>query len=268
MTTEYCITHDTHYEAAKKEIHGRAITTPCPLCAAEMLNTPRPEALKENQEIQSENHKTKSAGVFRNSGIPPRYTTRTVDNFVADTDKKQKALASVKNYVEKIDKVCEYGTSMIMTGGVGTGKTHLASAIGNSFIGKGKAVAFMTVSTMFRRIRETYNQNSSKTEQEVINDLRKVDLLILDEIGVQKGSESEEHLLFEVLNERYCYYKPTILMSNLTAEEISGYVGARVIDRLKEGGGRLVIFDWESYRSKAFSDEALPNRSGAKYDFN
>ena len=265
MTKERCTKHDTDYESSTQVIHGREIVTPCPKCSAEMLAEPRPEVVSEQAEQQRENQINKSAGVFRESGIPPRYTTRTIDNYKAVTAEQKKALASVSKYIDNIDKVSELGTSMIMTGGVGTGKTHLASAIGNVFVGNGKAVAFMTVSAMFRKIRETYRQDSKKTEQQVINDLRKVDLLVLDEIGVQKGSESEEYLLFEVLNERYCHYKPTILISNLTTKEMTDYIGARSLDRLREGGGRMVVFDWESYRSQVINDSNLPTKSGSMY---
>lgn len=265
MKKAYCSKHDTHYEESKEVKFGREITIPCPQCALDTLSISRPEVEQEQAEQQKENQANKSAGVFRNSGIPPRYTTRTIDNYKAVSTEQKKALASVKSYITNIDKVNELGTSMIMTGGAGTGKTHLASAIGNVFVSSGKAVAFMTVSAMLRKVRETYRKDSKKTEQQVINDLRKVDLLVLDEIGVQKGSESEEYLLFEVLNERYCHYKPTILISNLTTKEMTEYIGTRSLDRLREGGGRMVVFDWESYRSQVIDDGDLPTKSGSKY---
>lgn len=262
----YCKKHDIKYTQTVLILLDREESSPCPACAVENLAIAKPQDIEAKNKLDLENKKAKSAGIFRDSGIPPRYTTRTIDNFKAKTEGQQKALASVKNYIDGIGKVSELGTSMIMTGGVGTGKTHLASAIGNAFIAQGNSVAFMTVSAMFRKIRETYRAGPTLTEQQVINDLRKVDLLVLDEIGVQKGSESEEYLLFEVLNERYCHFKPTVLISNLTAEEMINYIGNRAMDRLREGGGKLVIFDWESYRAQVRSDDDLPTKSGSKYN--
>lgn len=87
------------------------------------------------------------------------------------------------------------------------------------------------------------------------------DLLILDEVGVQFGSDTERLLLFDILNERYERRRPTILMSNLAlddAEEggrvvpgIKSYLGERVFDRLREDGGQSVVFDWPSHRKGA-----------------
>lgn len=74
------------------------------------------------------------------------------------------------------------------------------------------------------------------------------DLLIIDEVGVQFGSESEKIILFEIINERYEQMKPTILISNLSEDELSRYVGERIIDRMREGKGAVINFDWESYR--------------------
>ena len=42
--------------------------------------------------------------------------------------------------------------------------------------------------------------------------------------------------------------RPTILISNLTEEELGKYIGDRIIDRMKEGQGAVIKFDWESYR--------------------
>ncbi|MGC8384980.1 ATP-binding protein [Pseudomonas aeruginosa] len=76
------------------------------------------------------------------------------------------------------------------------------------------------------------------------------DLLILDEVGVQYGKEAELVTLFDVMNARYSACKPSIVLSNLTLEEIEVFLGQRVMDRLRENGGRAVSFNWESERAK------------------
>ncbi|MNL75123.1 DNA replication protein DnaC [compost metagenome] len=73
-------------------------------------------------------------------------------------------------------------------------------------------------------------------------------MLVLDEIGVQHGTDTERMLMFSILNERYNQMKPTILISNLAREPLEKYLGERAFDRMREGGGRMVVFDWESYR--------------------
>ena len=76
------------------------------------------------------------------------------------------------------------------------------------------------------------------------------ELLILDEVGVQFGSETEKLMLFDVLNERYEKRKPCVLLSNLAIDDVKAFLGERVFDRLREDGGEAVAFDWESYRGR------------------
>jgi DNA replication protein DnaC len=45
--------------------------------------------------------------------------------------------------------------------------------------------------------------------------------------------------------------KPTILISNLAIGPLAEFAGDRVIDRMKENGGKLVVFDWKSHRGAA-----------------
>lgn len=141
----------------------------------------------------------------------------------------------------------------------GTGKTHLAVGIGLEVMEHhGAAVLFTTVMRAVRRVKDTWGRDSRESESEAIAALVFPDLLILDEVGVQFGSDTEKLLLFDILNERYERRRPTILMSNLAlddAEEggrvvpgIKSYLGERVFDRLREDGGQYVVFDWPSHR--------------------
>ena len=63
------------------------------------------------------------------------------------------------------------------------------------------------------------------------------DLLILDEVGVQFGSETEKMILFEIINGRYEQLKPTIVINSNLRRALTDYLGERVVDRLREGGG-------------------------------
>ena len=74
------------------------------------------------------------------------------------------------------------------------------------------------------------------------------DLLVIDEVGVQFGTDTEKMILFEILNERYENLKPTILISNLSIESLKKFTGDRVIDRMKENKGKVLIFNWNSAR--------------------
>jgi DNA replication protein DnaC len=77
----------------------------------------------------------------------------------------------------------------------------------------------------------------------------RVDLLVLDEVGVQYGSKAELVMLTELIDERYSAKRPTIVVSNLGSAELIDMVGERAADRLAEHGVDL-LFDWPSFRRR------------------
>ena len=74
-------------------------------------------------------------------------------------------------------------------------------------------------------------------------------LLIIDEVGVQFGTEAERTQLFGIIDERYREQRPSILLTNLGLDDSKSFIGARAYDRLRECG-QWVPFDWESYRGR------------------
>jgi DNA replication protein DnaC len=110
-----------------------------------------------------------------------------------------------------------------------------------------RSPVFVTVQRLIRRVKDSWH-TKAETESEVVDAFASPDLLILDEVGVQFGSEFERQLLFDVLNERYEKLKPSILLSNIPKEQLADYLGERVTDMLRENGDKMIGFDWESYR--------------------
>lgn len=186
--------------------------------------------------------------IFKRAAIPPRFATRTLDNFKPQCVKSAKALLTARQYAENFTTALENGQSMIFVGNVGSGKTHLASGIAHEVLKDGNSALFSTVLGAVRTVKDTYRRDSAKTESEAIMDLVKPDLLVLDEVGVQFGSDTEKLILFEIINGRYEHMRPTILLSNLDITGLGEYLGERVMDRLREGGGKMIAFDWGSYR--------------------
>lgn len=262
----HCEKHDLDWVCEFTKIGGRVLEGECPECLKERVERERIEdqlrMAKEARQRQVEYERHCLERRISSSLIPHKYLTRTFDNYRAETPAQLKALTACQRFAEDFYGCQRTGAGLIMTGRPGTGKTHLACAIANAVIERGHTSVFITASKMIRKIRETYRRDSEFTEQQIIDSLRDVDLLIIDEVGVQRGTESEEHLLFEVLNERNSVFAPTIILSNLTAEEIKSYIGERAMDRLREGGGKLVVFDWDSYRARVAKDSDLP---GAEY---
>lgn len=253
---------DTDTEVAQCEKHGeferkvmfplgrdhRPIRSNCPKCVAIAA-----AADAEDKRRRAEAERLHRIGRLLDiSGIPARFSDRTLSNYAA-TDRGQKfALTVCNRFVSGFPEQAKIGRSLVMTGSPGTGKTHLACAVIRGVI-EGYAVRskFVTVSDMLREIKETYRRDSEKSERDVMEQYSGIGLLVIDELGVQVGSEHEKLLLFEVLNTRYQELLPTVLISNLSADDLEEFLGHRVMDRYRECGV-VLAFDWASYRgSKA-----------------
>jgi DNA replication protein DnaC len=136
---------------------------------------------------------------------------------------------------------------VVFNGKPGTGKTHLGCAMAIAVARLGDTALFATATEFTRAIRETYN-GGKHTEAQTIERYAAPQLLVLDEVGASSGSDHEKQQLFELINRRYSESRPTLLLTNLSVEEVQAYLGERILDRLRDGGGKLLRLDWESHR--------------------
>ena len=218
--------------------------TKCPKCA-EVARLKSEEAQREKErQLEIDRWEARLGG----AGIPERFRGRTLDTYRADSEGQRAALKFAQDYAENFADNAESGKSALFIGKPGTGKTHLAVGIGLAAMGQRYAVMFTTAMRALRRVKETWGKGSEETERQAIAALVYPHLLILDEIGIQFGSDTEKLILFDVLNERYEQRKPTLLLSNLTLAEVRDYLGERIFDRLREDGGQVLVFDWASHR--------------------
>lgn len=220
------------------------ITSRCPQCAA--IANAEAQARKEAEARAERNRRV--ANLAAASGIPARFADRDFAGYRATVPGQKIALSVCQAFADAWPDKKRNGGSLVLTGGPGTGKTHLACAVANAVMREHLAVCkFGTVATVLRFIKDTYRKDSELTEQGAIDRLVTPDLLVVDEVGVQIGSEHEKLLMFEVLNARYQECRPTILISNLAADELETFMGQRVMDRYRECGA-VLAFDWQSHR--------------------
>lgn len=237
---------EKHGNFESRNIFGK-IWSSCPTCQEEQrVIADREQAEKEDQERHKEWQKR-----MGEAGIPERFRSRTLASYKATNAGQKIALAFASEYAEQFARVSETGRSAIFCGMPGTGKTHLAVGISLHVMATGKSAAFTTVQRMILRVKDSWRKNSEESESDVLNMLVYPDLLTIDEIGVQFGSEFEKNFMFLLLNERYEKRRPTILLSNLAASGVKTFLGDRIYDRLKEDGGQCVSFDWASHRGCA-----------------
>lgn len=231
---------------------GKPVTFGCRQCTDERIAADK--AREASEAIRAAEEKQRKA--LDRAGIPTRFRGRSFDNYEANTPAKQHALSVAKSFAEEFKENYDAGRCLIFSGKTGTGKTHLANAIANHIIGKGWSPFFITVRELVGSVKSTWNKRSEKSEIQVIREYIGQHLLIIDEIGVQFDSDAERMIIFDIINGRYEEQLPTIILSNYPVDSTEGVsirksLGDRVLDRLRENGGKIVQFNWESYRGKS-----------------
>lgn len=229
----------------------------CVKCMNESREATRAKQEQERQEVEqrqaAEARQERMSQIEANervSGVPKRFKQCTLDNYRSENKGQQEALQACSAYVSGFDGFKERGFSMFMLGNYGNGKTHLACAIVNALVSQGHTAQIHTVAKIIRAIRDTWRRTSQRSEQDVIDYLVGLDLLVMDEAGLQYGSDAERISLSEVINGRYENMRPTIIISNNSYEDLSQVLGQRIMDRMLQNGS-VIGFTWESHRGKS-----------------
>jgi DNA replication protein DnaC len=118
---------------------------------------------------------------------------------------------------------------LLLQGGFGCGKTHLAAAIANFIVGIGVPTLFITVPDLLDALRFTYNNPESTFEQR-FEEIRTAPLLIMDDFGTQNATAWAQEKLFQILNYRYINRLPLVVTTNLLLEQIEGRIRSRLED--------------------------------------
>lgn len=194
----------------------------------------------------------KVSSLLNDAGIALRFHDCEFENYQTVNADAEKNLAACRRYVEKWDERMKAGTGLVMVGNCGTGKNHLAISMAKAVIRNHLArVEITDVMRIMRAVKNTWRNHSDVTEDRVLEHYASLDLLIIDEVGVQFGSPSELAILQEVINTRYESMLPTILISNLTLDQMKESIGERIVDRVTDGGRNRLTFGWESFRGHA-----------------
>lgn len=239
-----CDKHGEHQEVGY-DFTGKRITWGgCKECQREAN-----EALEKEREVKKQIDAQMRIEVrLKKAGIPERFKSKTFENYVADTPQKKHSLTVARDFSENFSSALENGESLIFSGKAGTGKSHLAIAVALSIMPKHTAL-YSNALDLIRMVRDTWRKDSEQSELQVLEMLGNIDLLIIDEVGVQYGTDNEQMLMFDIINRRYRDLKPMILLTNLGTTGLAEYLTERSYDRLRENG-RWVSFEWESHRAK------------------
>jgi DNA replication protein DnaC len=118
---------------------------------------------------------------------------------------------------------------LLLTGGYGCGKTHLAAAVANFVVAFGVPTLFLTVPDLLDWLRYSYDSTETSFESR-FEEIRSVRLLVLDDLGTQNATAWSEEKLYQIINHRYMLKLPTIITTNLDLIELDGRVRSRLQD--------------------------------------
>jgi DNA replication protein DnaC len=189
-------------------------------------------------------------GLLKNSMLSERYLDKGFDNYEVETEPQRVAFEICKRFAEDFEHSCKSGMWMFLHGRCGTGKGHLSAAIIHEVVRQGYSAHFTKMQRLLLSIKETFSRDSQVRTSELIDRLINVDLLVIDEVGVQYDTDFEWLTIYEILDSRYERMKPLILISNEPWKRIEELLGVKIIDRFYEGESLILPFQWNSYRRR------------------
>lgn len=119
---------------------------------------------------------------------------------------------------------------LLLTGGYGSGKTHLAAAIANQAVSMGTPTIFLTVPDLLDWLRSSFSSSGDSNYEDRFNEIRNAALLVMDDFGTQSSTPWAEEKLFQIINSRYINRLPTVITSNQQLTDFEGRIHSRLLD--------------------------------------
>lgn len=207
----------------------------CEQAAAYWREQDRQEAERKATEEEEKRRRAMRRRVERllgESGIKRRFQQRTFQNFHTDTPGRKKNYGIAKEYADNFAYHQARGDGLYIEGTNGTGKTHLAAAIALQLIHEGVPVICKTSSDLLLDIKKSFDGDGVR-ESDVLDIYKRVDLLIIDDLGKEQCSDWSMSTLYSILNDRYEDMKPTIVTTNYNADALAAALTPKGFDNSK-----------------------------------
>lgn len=152
--------------------------------------------------------------------------------FENDDGADPETMKIARNYIKNFDKLKKAGKGLLLWGDKGTGKTYTACCIANTLLDNYQSVLLTSFSRVVNELMGMYDG-----KQRYIDELCSYDLLIIDDLGVERETGFMREQVFNIIDTRYRTGLPIIVTTNLTLTEISSCPDtdkARIYSRLLE----------------------------------
>jgi DNA replication protein DnaC len=162
------------------------------------------------------------------------HSRQTFGNFSLRQNEKIPAddLRDLKHAFEAARDFAEHPKGwLLLTGPYGSGKTHLAAAIGNYQAGLGFPPLMVSVPDLLDHLRAAFSPNSTVSLDRRFEEVRTSHLLILDDLGTQSATPWAREKIYQLFNYRYNAELPTVITTSNTAEELDPRLYSRMQDQ-------------------------------------
>lgn len=117
---------------------------------------------------------------------------------------------------------------LVLRGGYGCGKTHLAAAIANECLSRGQPALFINVPDLLDHLRAAFAPSSETSFDQRFEEVRNAPVLILDDLGTQNATPWAQEKLYQILNYRYNAQLPTVITTNQDLSDLDPRVRSRL----------------------------------------
>ena len=232
------VCHERRQTVVKRFRHPGYFIPRCP-CSCQ-IEEERQRKEQQAQRERMERIKRRRAYGFRDKSL----YAYTFDHDNGSNPVMEKARAYVRNWKEAYRN----NTGLLLFGDVGTGKSFFAGCIANALLDQDVPVLMTSFPTILNQLTGVHPEE----RVEFINSLNDYDLLIIDDLGVERSTEFAMEQMFEVIDRRYRCGKPMIITTNLTLEQLRNppdLVHARIYERILERCAPI-LFSGENFRKQ------------------
>ena len=172
---------------------------------------------------------------FKQAKIPAQYIGKTFSDYEVTADNAA-AVKAAKEFLQNPMR------GLYFYGDPGTGKTFLVSIIAQEIAKLGKTVIFSDVPRLLEILRSSFDDKNTQI-LDLMDDLAKVDVLVLDDLGTEQPTPWAVERIFSIVNQRDNEKKPVIVTSNFRLGEL-----ARRLNNPKKTYGRRANDDDENIK--------------------